>query len=205
MKLALRHLAAATVLVASSSSWAAAVFTSSSAFLAQVEPGAYTETFNSVVDANTNVQSFSGPGGFGYTATLPSGQLFYFGASALSTNQPNVPVTLTFTGTAVTAIGGHFYAIDIGDAFLSAPVSIGLSDGTTETFTPGSAASYRGYTSSVAITSLTFSSGAPGAYATVDNLTIGTAIANQSVPEPGTVALVGLALVGLMATRRRDA
>lgn len=206
MKRLLRHLAAVTVLLASSSSWAAAVFTTSSAFLAQVAPGAYTENFNSVVDANTNVQVFSGPGGFGYTATLPSGQQFFFVPSALSTNQPNVPVTLTFTGTAVTAIGGNFYAIDIADAFLSAPVTIGLSDGTTESLTPSNlASSFRGFTSSVPITSLTFSSAAAGAFVTIDNLTIGTAVANPSVPEPGTVALLGLALVGLIATRRRKA
>jgi hypothetical protein len=124
----LRHLAAIAALLVCSSSWAAAVFTSSSAFLAQVAPGAYTENFDNVVDANTNVQVFSGPGGFGYTASLPSGQQFWFGASSLSTSNPNVVVTLTFTGTAVTAIGGHFYAIDRQDAFLSAPVTIALSD-----------------------------------------------------------------------------
>ncbi len=114
----LRHLAAIAALLVCSSSWAAAVFTSSSAFLAQVAPGAYTENFTSVVDANTNVQVFSGPGGFGYTASVPSGQQFYFGAGSLSTNLPSIVVTLTFTGTAVTAIGGNFYAIDVADAFL---------------------------------------------------------------------------------------
>jgi hypothetical protein len=57
----------------------------------------------------------------------------------------------------------------------------------------------------VAITSLTLSSARAGAYVTIDNLTIGTAVSNQSVPEPGTAALLGLALVGLMGTRRRDA
>lgn len=198
-----RLLSAAALAVVSASTFAApTIYTSSAAFLAQVAPTAYTETFASVVDANTNVQTFTGNGTYGFTASLDPGQQFYFGTDALSTNLPNELITLTFTGGPVTAIGANFYAIDIGDAFFASPMTITLADGsaTTLTFTPGDASAYRGFTSQVAITSITLSTQSQGGYATLDNLTIGSI---NTVPEPSSMALFALALAGAAAARRR--
>jgi hypothetical protein len=179
------------------------IYNNSAAFMAQVMPGySYTETFTSVVDDNTNTQSFSGPGGFAFTASVPAGEQFYFGADALSTNLPNISITLTFTGMAVRAVGGNFFNIDLMDQLVADSVSISLQDslGTSTTFTAADlAGSFRGFVSSAAITSMTITgSQALGRYATIDNLTIGYAL-----PEPASLALVGLALAGLAATRRR--
>ncbi|MBL8279644.1 MAG: PEP-CTERM sorting domain-containing protein [Pelomonas sp.] len=198
-----RLLTAVALAVASASTLAApTIYTSSAAFLAQVAPTAYTETFTAVVDDNTNVQTFTGNGNYGFTASLDAGQQFYFGTDALSTNLPNEVITLTFTGGPVTAIGANFYAIDIGDMFIPSPLTILLADGsaTTLTFTPGDASAYRGFTSQVAITSITFSASAQGAYATLDNLTIG---GTHTVPEPSSIALIALAFAGAAAARRR--
>ena len=198
-----RLLSAAALAVASASTFAApTIYTSSAAFLAQVGSTAYTETFTGVVDANTNVQTFSGNGSYGFSASLDAGQQFYFGTDALSTNLPNELITLTFTGGPVTAIGANFYAIDIGDAFFSSPMTITLADGssTTLTFTPGDASGYRGFTSDVAITSITLSTKTQGGYATLDNLTIGGL---RTLPEPSGIALIALAFAGAAFARRR--
>lgn len=199
-----RLLSVAALTLASASAFAGpTIYNSSAAFLALLAPTAYTETFTSVVDDNTNVQTFAGNGAYGFTASLAAGQQFYFGTDALSTNLPNQTITLTFTGGPVTAIGANFYAIDIGDAFLAAPLTITLADGssTSLTFTPGDASAYRGFLSDVAITSITLSTSGRGAYATLDNLTIGT----RALPEPSVLALVALALAGVAAARRREA
>jgi hypothetical protein len=84
---------------------------------------------------------------------------------------------------------------------MAVPVFLTLSDGTSTTFTPTSFAdSFRGFTSNVGISSLTF--GAPGAgrYATLDNFVVG-----RAVPEPGTMAIMAVGLAGLFAARRRRA
>jgi PEP-CTERM motif len=67
-------------------------------------------------------------------------------------------------------------------------------------FTPSTLAdSYRGFLADTFITSLVISGPGPALYATLDNLTVGT------VPEPASLALVGLAFAGLAASRRRAA
>lgn len=179
------------------------IYNNSAAFMAQVMPGYYTETFTSVVDNGTDTQTFTGPGGFSFTASVPAGEQFYFGADSLSTNLPNFAITLTFTGTDVRAVGGNFFNIDFMDQLLADSVSIVLQDtlGTSTTFTAVDlAGSFRGFISAAPITSMTISgSGALGRYTAIDNLTIG-----RSLPEPASLALVGLALAGLAVGRRRS-
>jgi PEP-CTERM motif len=183
--------------LSASSSAQTTVYTSSASFLANVAPGAYTETFNGLPSAPP--ASFSG-GGFAYTVSAP-GDLYGSG-EFLGTSLPDEALTVTFTSGNVTAVGGNFYATNISDAFQSVAITLTLSDSTTVTFTPTSAAdSYRGFASSLTITSLTIGSPGVSLYAGVDNLTVGV----SAVPEPASALLMALGVAALLVGSRRRA
>jgi hypothetical protein len=199
-----RHLlsAAALCLMSVSATAATTVYTTSASFLAQVAPGAYTETFTALSNPPPGPATFSS-GGFAYTAFAP-GDL-YLAGGFLGTSQISEALKITFTSGNVTAVGANFYSTNISDAFQAVSVTLTLNDGTLQTFTPTSVAtSFRGFVSTVPITMLTMS--APGAalYAGMDNVTVGRA---ALVPEPASWLLLGLGLggVGLLAARRRSA
>ena len=194
MKFAHQFIASAALACLSASSFAATVFTSSASFLANVQPGAYTENFTGL--SAMPPASFSG-GVFGYSISAP-GDTFSNG-DFISTSLPNEVLTVSFSSGAVTALGANFYAVNLSDAFQAVSLTLTLSDGTVETFTPSSVAdSYRGFISTVAITSLTIGGPGTSLYAGLDNLTVG-----RAVPEPTGLSLAGLALAGLFVARRR--
>lgn len=170
-------------------------YTSFSAFQALLVPGSYTETFDGLPNPPAGPVSFSG-GGFAYAASAPND--IYLAGGFLGASQIDEALTLNFLSGNVHAVGADFFATDINDDPISTLVTITLSDGTVEAFTPTSFANtYRGFVSDLAITSLRISGPGQSLYAGLDNLTVGT------VPEPVSWALVGLALAGIVATRRR--
>jgi hypothetical protein len=183
---------------ASSSLAATTTYDTSASFLAALSPGYYTETFDNIAQPDSPA-AFSG-GSFAYSVSSP-GDLYASG-EFLGTSLPDAALTISFTSGNVTAVGGNFYVVNLSDAFKPVSVSLALSDGTSLSFAPTSVAdSFRGFVSTVAITSLVI--GAPGVslYASVDNLTAGAA----PVPEPATWLLWGLGAGGLLAARRRRA
>lgn len=197
MKTAQQITSAIALACLSASSHAAAVlYTTSASFLTNVAAGSYTENFNGLANPPSGAVAFSG-GAFAYSAFAPSD--IYLAGGFLGTNQINEALTITFANGNVTALGANFYATDISDVFQAVSLSISLSDGTIETFTPSTLSnSYRGFVSNIAITSLILSGPGASLYAGLDNLTVGMA-----APEPASWALSGVALAGLFVARRR--
>jgi PEP-CTERM motif len=181
---------------------ATTTYTSPAAFLAQVAPGAYTETFT--LDPDFGPSFTFSSGGFAYTAVASGGTDVYLSGDFLGNFSSNQSMTLTFTAGSPTAIGGEFFITDSSDNFVSAPVTVTLSDGTTSTFTPvgDQSTGFRGFTSTLPIASLTMAIPGSLRFNTLDNLVVGKAVV-AAVPEASTWLMMGLGLTGLALVRRQ--
>ncbi len=197
------HMIVALTVGAMSASAMADVYTDEGSFLAGLD-ASYTNGFNDAVPGPSADLNYSS-GGFAYTvsASGPGTNSLYNDTGLISTDSATDGILVSFTGAAVTAVGGNFWATDILVFPTGTDVIITLSDGTSESFTSSGPSDFRGFTSSIAISSIFIDapdadpSFGPFYWATMDNLTVGTA----TVPAPGAAALLGLA--GLGATRRR--
>lgn len=183
---------------------AAAVFTTKSSFLSQqIAPGSYTETF----DAGTVPADFNfSQGGFSFAVSAdPEADGVYDAGGFLGTNFAGDNLVVQFTSGNVNTVGGDFFATDAGSnllSYLNLTFALVYSDGTFDILSPVSQdGSFLGFTSEKGIAALVVGSpfdavGNPQ-YANLDNLIVGR------LPEPASLALAGLALAGLAASRRR--
>jgi hypothetical protein len=107
-------------------------------------------------------------------------------------NNSNGAITVDFNR-GVTA-----FSLDVADLFSAGSTgSIVLSDGESFTFSASqSQYTFLGFTSATAITGYTINS---NYFTVLDNVSYGTA----AVPEPASLALVGLGLLGCAALRRK--
>lgn len=199
---------------------AVVTYTDSTSFLAAVQADYYLENFQSLTLYETPASLNFGPtNGYAYTASvIPTGVRKLYvpdvggGNLALSTDTTTVDLKLDFTGKAVTALGGFFFAVDVLDAPASEPIvfTFVFSDTTTETWTSNAVtlSDFLGFTSSVAITSLTVDApsfnGTDGRWPTIDDLYVGAA-GTSNVPAPATALLLGAGLLGFGAGRRHRA
>lgn len=200
MTSALRLVAIASATLFAGASQATTTFhTDTSTFLDALIGGAYTESFNGL-DPLVEPSVFSGLG-FSYELSAPGG--LYASGRDVGTNLPEKTLTITFTGRPVSAVGGNFFGTDINPDFLPETLLISLSDGTAVTWSPVAKSNFLGFTSTVAITSMTleFADFYIGRYVTVDNLTVGV----SPVPEPGQWALLAMGLGALSLLKRRSA
>jgi hypothetical protein len=137
-------------------------YTSETAFLAAINPTFYVEDFSSFTygsPLNGPQTTYNSPGGNGYSWTATCSTGFYSSPSALSTTNPNVPISISFTGATVTALGGIFSNVDFNANAIPGTVTITTSDGGSHSITFATPTSgFLGYRSSVPITSMTMSS-----------------------------------------------
>lgn len=136
---------------------AARVFDSRAAFLAQLAPGYYEETFDDVpVDVEILVPLDYSNGAYSFTVFTQHGTdrgLVAHGG-LLAANYAGDRVHITFHPP-VRAIGGHFWASNAGWTPSGTTAVLTLSDGTVEAVRVTTATTFRGVVTSSPITTLT--------------------------------------------------
>jgi hypothetical protein len=179
-------------------SHADAVYLTPESFLSHVQSDAYTETFSIDHDRLGSLESFSN--GL-YSYTISGGLGLDDNGSIISALTSSGPLLITFDpGVRVNAIGGNFFNSTGDFAYLPTSLTVRLSNGSTETFTPASFEdSYRGYITDSYITTLLINSPNTNGFTSMDNLTVGVAL---PVPEPSSLATMGVGILVLAAMRR---
>ena len=197
MRCALVALAAGAVTLTAGAS---VVYENEASFLAAIQPGYYLEDFNGYVYGGYTEYTLDlSQGGWAYTISAEGveNSFLWSGDGNMSTNNAQDYLRVDFTGDPVTAVGGWFFASDIGGYFVPGrPVVIDLSDGTNYEFVPTSDTDFRGFTTDEPISWMKIDCPDDAAYywSTMDHFYVG-------VPAPGVLALLGLA--GLVRSRRR--
>ncbi len=190
---------ATTAVLAIAGAANAAVFTTQAAFLPNLAPGFFFNDFNTVPNGASGPLNFSG-NGFAYTVGTQIGAVsgLFNDGGRISTDNATDQIVITFTGAPVTAVGGNFWSTDINFNPIATTVTVNLSNGDSASFNSTSSADFRGFTSAVAIASLSIDAQeTPSfAWATLDNLYVG-----QEIPAPSSLALLGIG--ALAAARRR--
>lgn len=187
-------------------------YTDRASFEAALQPGYYTQTFDSIgpVGEVPSPQSFTGGASnqFSYNiATADASSLFYttnptdvtMTDTWLGAFQADTPLVFNISTPNVTAIGAYFFLTSIVNTFpVEGTLTVTLNNGAFATAGPVTTnTTFIGFTTDTPITSLVFnftSTVPTTAYATLNDVIVGTAAA---VPEPSSMALTaGGLLVG---------
>jgi hypothetical protein len=201
-------LATGLVLMAAGAASAVDTYTDEATFQALLQDF-YLEDFNDYFYGGyTEFTLDLGPvNGFSYTISVvdsptdgggdPSGQYLWSGDGSMSTQSALDALRVDFTGDDVYAVGGWFFASDIGGFYQPGETIIGFDDGTEYSFFPGSDMDFRGFVSDVPLSYIIIDApdGAGVAWPAMDHFYVGNLI-----PAPTSIALLGFA--GLLRRRR---
>ena len=201
--------------ITSAANAALIVFNDQASFLTQVQSGFYLEDFEGEASGTLSSPHVFTNGTHSFQASAPN-DLFIVSSIAgagqtLSHRNDHIVTLSSFAGpSAVTAIGGFFFpntgsSVDPNfgmDIF----ASNGVDSTTVNLLAPLTTSTFVGFISTgPAFTILTMDivglAGPPNA--DTNDFIVGTAV--SSIPEPGTLAILGLGLAGLGFARRRKA
>ncbi len=186
--------------IGSAPSEAATVFTDEAAFLSNIQPGSYLQTFDSPPPTN--------PSSYFVTTTTVGGAnrrpfLFSNPSNAadgwISTFYASDTMVFNFLRD-ISAVGGAFFPTNTDGNIVPGSITVTLSDGTTQTLTNTNSSSFIGFIADPGsvFTSLRVASVNPELeiYPTVNDFRVGTAI-------PTPALLPGLVAVGIRVLRKR--
>ena len=185
---------------------ATTTYTDRATFEASLPTGFYFNNFSTVPDAlAAPVSTVTGSGGtpaVGYDITAPSGGLGVFpdaGFKAVGNWVSSDNVVVSFTTGNVASSGGQVWLSDINGNRLAGNVTVDFSNG-SQLVVPSTTSGGFGFagitTTDGPISTMTLQA-VPGSFLNISNLSVAV------VPEPGSIALVGLGAAGLIAACRR--
>jgi hypothetical protein len=181
----------------------ATFYTSEASFLAAINATYYLEDFSGMTYGSVNAPSWTAPGanGYGWTVSATSGM--YSNTSSMSTNVANEAMVVTFSGLPVTAFGGRIGNGDIGGNWIANSVTtLTMSNGDTMSINTNTE-SFLGWVGGPVVTSASITSTGSvdgNNWANLDHAYTGAA---TTVPEPATMAVLGLGALAMLRRRKK--
>jgi len=176
----IRFILAVLVVTAVAPAFAATVYTDEATFLADLSGPYFLEDFNGYTYGSYQQPTLDlGPDVNGYACTISATtDILYSGNGNMSTNLAGDALEIAFTGTAVYSTGGFFFAGDISGNYIANECTVTLSDGTSDTFSPPSDTTFRGYIAAVPLTTMSIDcpDTTANAWPTMDHFYMGPAL-----------------------------
>lgn len=171
--------------------------------MAAIDPVYYLEDFSNLSYGDiAGDPTWAAPGGNGYGWTASATNGVWSNDSAMSTNVAGDALVITFTGLPVTAFGGLLNNTDIDGFAQGGTITLTMSNGDNMTVNDGS---FLGWVGSTAVSSASLTAqDSPtntNNWPQLDHSYTGSMA--SSVPEPASMAVLGLGAIALLRRRNK--